>query len=153
MSTLGPISIFMVALPLFYISTWRQSKWPRFLQLAESASSPCSEAECQAAQHGCHWAGGRHLEEGENDVQAKDPEYHPGLLYMVCMAVQWISLCCHWRLFCFSWSVNVVDGILLIVAHATNIPTQGHSNFYRHLYGSKYIYGVWMLEVLAQGVA
>ena len=27
MSTLGPICIFMGALPLFYVSTWRQSRF------------------------------------------------------------------------------------------------------------------------------
>ena len=46
-----------------------------------------------------------------------------------------------------SWTVNVVDGILLIVAHAINIPSQENSRLYRHLYDSKYIYGIWMLEV------
>lgn len=46
-----------------------------------------------------------------------------------------------------SWSVNVLDGILLIVAHAVKIPNEGQSVLYRHLYDSKYIYGIWMLEV------
>lgn len=49
--------------------------------------------------------------------------------------------------YCCSWSVNVVDGVLLILAHAINIPSNGQSPFYRHLYDYKYIYGIWMLEV------
>ncbi len=54
---------------------------------------------------------------------------------------------CHGDLFACSWTVNVVDGILLIVAHAINMQSQGNARFYKHLYDSKYIYGIWMLEV------
>jgi hypothetical protein len=59
---------------------------------------------------------------------------------------------------CNSWIINVIDGLLLIVVHATmrpmgnegcnNTPTSSSSNsFYRHVYDSKYVYGVWLLEV------
>ena len=49
----------------------------------------------------------------------------------------------------------MIDGLLLIVAHATMRPmgegcynTLSNSNsFYRHVYDSKYVYGVWLLEV------
>ena len=50
-----------------------------------------------------------------------------------------------------SWSINVIDGLLLIIAHATMSPSAGEcfqSNaFYRHIYDSKYVYGVWLIEV------
>ena len=48
-----------------------------------------------------------------------------------------------------SWSVNVVDGTLLIVAHALGTPT--HNVLFEHLFDYKYIYGIWILEV--RGVA
>lgn len=48
-STIGPISIFMAALPIFYISTWRQSEWkatPTCSILQCIFTDVCSEAEC-----------------------------------------------------------------------------------------------------------
>ena len=50
----------------------------------------------------------------------------------------------------YSWSINVIDGLLLIVAHATASPLgEGFqtNSFYRHVYDSKYVYGVWLIEV------
>ena len=52
----------------------------------------------------------------------------------------------------------MIDGLLLIVAHATMRPmgdgcynTLSNSNsFYRHVYDSKYVYGVWLIEVRMQ---
>lgn len=47
----------------------------------------------------------------------------------------------------------MIDGLLLIVAHATMSPMgEGCYNtpsntFYRHVYDSKYVYGVWLIEV------
>lgn len=47
-----------------------------------------------------------------------------------------------------SWVVNVIDGILLITAHATD-PGPGHtrSALYQYIYDPIYIYIVWLLEV------
>ena len=47
----------------------------------------------------------------------------------------------------------MIDGLLLIIAHATMGPVgEGCYNtppnsFYRHVYDSKYVYGVWLIEV------
>ena len=49
----------------------------------------------------------------------------------------------------------MIDGLLLIIAHATMGPMgEGCTNalgppntFYRHVYDSKYVYGVWLIEV------
>ena len=47
----------------------------------------------------------------------------------------------------------MIDGLLLIIAHATMTPQTeelGCSKstvFYRHIYNSKYVYGVWLIEV------
>ena len=47
----------------------------------------------------------------------------------------------------------MIDGLLLIVAHATMSPMgEGCYNtpsnaFYGHVYDSKYVYGVWLIEV------
>ena len=43
----------------------------------------------------------------------------------------------------FSWSVNVIDGLLMIVAH---LKSPSHS-FYKILYKPYYIYSVWIIEV------
>ena len=49
----------------------------------------------------------------------------------------------------------MIDGLLLIVAHATMRPMgdgcynalSNSNSFYRHVYDSKYVYGVWLIEV------
>ena len=47
----------------------------------------------------------------------------------------------------------MIDGLLLIIAHATVSPLgEGvmyyeTNAFYRHVYVSKYVYGVWLIEV------
>ena len=47
-----------------------------------------------------------------------------------------------------SWLVNVLDGIVLIVAHViSGGPSDPNHSLYRFLYHSKYIYTVWTLEV------
>ena len=52
-----------------------------------------------------------------------------------------------------SWSINVIDGLLLIIAHATMQPmgegcySAPSNSFYRYIYDSKYVYGVWLMEV------
>ncbi len=50
--------------------------------------------------------------------------------------------------FLSSWVVNVLDGILLIAAHATD-PGPGHTRsvLYRYIYDPVYIYIIWLLEV------
>ena len=51
--------------------------------------------------------------------------------------------------FYICWSVNVVDGLLLIVAHSLyQGPNKPLPAFYIHIYDSKYIYAIWLLEVL-----
>ena len=47
----------------------------------------------------------------------------------------------------------MIDGLLLIIAHATMGPVGDDcystppNSFYRHVYDSKYVYGVWLIEV------
>lgn len=44
----------------------------------------------------------------------------------------------------------MIDGSLLIIAHATmrdGCGTTQPNVFYRHVYDSKYVYGVWLIEV------
>lgn len=45
-----------------------------------------------------------------------------------------------------SWSVNVIDGVLLIVAHLMNIGGT-NSQLYLFLYKPVYIYICWTIEV------
>ena len=52
--------------------------------------------------------------------------------------------------FC-SWAVNVIDGILLIVAHILyHDPSAPAPPLYRFLYKPYYIYTVWIIEVTGE---
>ena len=48
-----------------------------------------------------------------------------------------------------SWFINVIDGTVLIIAHALfKGPNEPPPNFYVHIFDNKYIYAIWLLEVL-----
>ena len=95
------------------------------------------------------------MEEGEANVQEENPGNYTGLLYMVgvvidassfVMQVEALTLVCMYVCVCMcSWFVNVLDGALLVVAHALNAPV--HTVLITHLFDYKYIYGIWILEV------
>ena len=70
--------------------------------------------------------------------------YDPSLLsilYMIVCLPACMTIQC-------SWIVNILDGLLLIVAHATDAgPGHTRSVLYQYIYNPTYIYIVWLLEV------
>lgn len=99
--TFGPIFIFMIGIPAFYLSTFQKMQ--------------------------------KTFKEGlviEVRKREKDQAKKKILIFII--------------VFYFCWSVNVIDGLLMIVAH---LKSPSHS-FYKILYKPYYIYTVWIIEAL-----
>lgn len=106
--TFGPIVIFMAALPLFYISTWK-----RMNKTANEA--PVVDI----------WK--------QEKLVSRRKILSIILVFYIC------------------WFVNVIDGVILIVAHALfhgQGPGYPPPDLYRHIFDSTYIYIVWIIEAV-----
>ncbi|XP_064385154.1 G-protein coupled receptor 143-like [Halichondria panicea] len=109
MCTLGPLIIIMLALPLFYVSTWKQ--------MNRIANMPSNISVA--------------------DVWRKEKELSRRKILSILLV------------FYLCWLVNVLDGILLITAHATDSgPGHTRSTLYGYINDPVYIYIVWLLEAI-----